>query len=39
MPWVVGTPLGSEVEPEVNRIFASVSGPICDVAHGLSLIF
>ena len=27
IPCVVITPLGAEVEPDVNRIFASVSGP------------
>src|SRR2546423_10127552 len=27
MPWVLITPLGWPVEPEVNRILATVSGP------------
>ncbi len=27
MRWVLMTPLGSPVEPEVNRILATVSGP------------
>ena len=27
MRWVVVTPLGMRVEPEVNRIFTTVSGP------------
>ena len=27
MRWVVSTPFGCEVEPEVSRYFATVSGP------------
>ena len=32
MPWVVMTPFGSPVEPDVNRIFATVSGPTAAAA-------
>ena len=32
MPWVLMTPLGRPVEPEVNRNFAIVSAPLAAAA-------
>jgi len=32
MPWVLMTPLGSPVEPEVNRILAMVSARVAAAA-------
>ena len=29
LPWVLSTPFGSPVEPEVNRILAGVSAAMC----------